>query len=90
MQGTPETQVRSLGREDRLGKEMVTHSSTLAWEIPWTEGPGGLQSMGSQESGTTVLLSMHTLSPGKGKSSAQNFLPFIMESFAVFSVWDEG
>ena len=43
-----ETQVRSLGREDPLEKEMATHSSILAWRIPWTEEPGGLQSMGSQ------------------------------------------
>ena len=45
-----ETQVRSLGREDPLEEEMVTHSSILAWEIPWTEDPGRLQSMGSQKS----------------------------------------
>ena len=43
-----ETQVRSLGWEDHLEKEMATHSSTLAWKIPWTEEPGRLQSMGSQ------------------------------------------
>ena len=43
-----ETQVQSLGREDPLEKHMATHSSTLAWKIPWTEEPGGLQSMGSQ------------------------------------------
>ena len=42
-----ETQVRSLGQEDPLEKEMATHSSTLAWKIPWTEEPGRLQSMGS-------------------------------------------
>ena len=42
-----ETQVQSLGQEDPLEKEMVTHSSFLAWEIPWTEEPHGLQSMGS-------------------------------------------
>ena len=42
------TQVQSLGREDLLKKEMATHSSILAWKIPWTEEPGGLQSMGSQ------------------------------------------
>ena len=42
-----ETQVRSLGQEDPLEKEMATLSSTLAWKIPWTEEPGGLQSMGS-------------------------------------------
>ena len=41
-----EIQVRSLGLEDPLYKEMSTHSSVLAWEIPWTEGAGGLQSMG--------------------------------------------
>ena len=43
--GMRETQVRLLGREDPLEKEMATHSSTLAWKIPWTEEPGGLQSM---------------------------------------------
>ena len=43
-----EMQVRSLGREDPLEKRMATHSSILAWRIPWTEEPGGLQSMGSQ------------------------------------------
>ena len=43
-----ETWVRSLGREDPLEKEMATHSSILAWRIPWAEEPGGLQSMGSQ------------------------------------------
>ena len=42
-----ETWVRSLGWEDPLEKEMATHSSILAWRIPWTEEPGGLQSMGS-------------------------------------------
>ena len=47
------TQVRSLGREDLLEKEMATHSSILAQRIPWTEEPGRLQSMGSQESDTT-------------------------------------
>ena len=43
-----EMQVRSLGRKDPLEKEMATHSSSLAWEIPWTEEPGRLESMGSQ------------------------------------------
>ena len=43
-----ETQVQSLGWEDPLVKEMATDSSTLAWKIPWTEEPGGLQSMGLQ------------------------------------------
>ena len=48
-----EMQVRALGWEDPLKKEMATHSSILAWEIPWTEEPGGQLSMGSQESDTT-------------------------------------
>ena len=43
-----ETWVRSLGREDPPEKEMVTHSSIVAWKIPWTKKPGRLQSMGSQ------------------------------------------
>ena len=43
-----ETGVRSLGGEDALAEEMATHSSVLAWEVPWTEEPGGLQSMWSQ------------------------------------------
>ena len=42
----PETQVQSLGREDPLEEEMATHSSTLAWKIPWIEESGRLQSMG--------------------------------------------
>ena len=47
----PETLVWSLGGEDPLEKEMATHSSILTWRIPWTEKPGGLQSMGSQRVG---------------------------------------
>ena len=50
MQKPQETWVRSLGQEDPLEKEMATHSSILAWEIPWTEESGGLQSIGSQKS----------------------------------------
>ena len=57
---TRETWVLSLGLKDRLEREMTTHSSILAWRIPWTEEPGGLQSMGSQESDTTQRLSMNT------------------------------
>ena len=48
-----ETWVQSLGGEIFLEKEMANHSSILAWKIPWTEEPGGLQSMGCKESGTT-------------------------------------
>ena len=48
VQETLETGVQSLGQEDLLEEEMATHSSILAWGIPWTEEPGRLQSMGSQ------------------------------------------
>ena len=48
MQEMQETRVRSLGREDPLEEGLATHSSTLAWRIPWTEEPGGLQSIGLQ------------------------------------------
>ena len=48
--------VQSLGQEDPLEKEMATHSSILAWEIPWSEEPGGLQSMGSQRVGLNTHL----------------------------------
>ena len=51
MQGMQETQVRSLGWEDPLEKELATHSTILVWEIPRTEEPGGLQSMWSQRVG---------------------------------------
>ena len=53
MQETLEMHVRSLGREDPLEKEMVTHYSILAWRIPWPEKLDGLQSMGLQESDMT-------------------------------------
>ena len=46
-----ETRVQSLGQEDSLEKGLATHSIILAWRIPWTEEPGGLQSMGSQRVG---------------------------------------
>ena len=58
MQEMQETQFLSLGRENPLEQEMATHFSVLAWEIPWTEEPGGLQSMGSQKSDTTEQLGM--------------------------------
>ena len=53
LKGTQETWVLSLGWEDPLEVQMATHSSILAWEIPWTERPGRLQSMGLQESDMT-------------------------------------
>ena len=51
MQETQETWVPSLGGEEPLEEKMTTHSSVLAWKSPWTEEPGGLQSMGSQRVG---------------------------------------
>ena len=48
MQETQEMRVQTLNWEDPLEEEMATHSSILAWKIPWTEDPGGLQSMGSR------------------------------------------
>ena len=55
-----ETWGQSLDWEDPLEEGMATHSSIPAWRIPWTEEPGGLQSMGPQESDTTEQLSTHT------------------------------
>ena len=49
---TQDTQVQSLGLENPLEEDMATHSSLLAWRIPWTEEPGGLQSMGVTQSWT--------------------------------------
>ena len=57
-----ETQVRSLGWEDPLEKEMATHSSTLVWKIPWTEDPGRLQSIGSQRVGHDWVTSLSQFS----------------------------
>ena len=56
-----ETLGQCLCRENPLEKEVATHSSIVAWEIPWTEEPGGLQSMGSQRVGHDERLSLHSL-----------------------------
>ena len=55
-----ETQVQSLGREDPLEKGIATHSSILAWRIPWTVEPGGLWSMGSQRDGQDLVTNTFT------------------------------
>ena len=60
MQETQETQVRSLGQEDALEEGMATHSSILAWKIPWTEEPGRLQSIGSQRVTAEATEHAHT------------------------------
>ena len=62
MQVTQKTQVQSLGREDPLEKEMTTYYSILAEEIPWTEEPGGLQSMGLQRVGHDLAAKQQQLS----------------------------
>ena len=54
-----ETQVWSLGWEDPLEKEMATHANIIAWRIPWTEDPGGLQSMGLQRVGHDLSEHFH-------------------------------
>ena len=59
MQEIQETRVWSMGREDPLEQDIATHSSILAWEIPWTEELGRLQSTGSQELDTTEQLTFH-------------------------------
>ena len=79
-----ETRDRSLGWEDPLEKEMATHSSTLAWRIPWMEGPGRLQSMGSQRVGhdftftftLSILMSYMSLLESKCASSHLCFSAF--------------
>ena len=68
-----ETQVRSLGQKDPLEKGMATNSSIFAWRIPWTEEPGGLQSMGSQRVGHDWVTNAFTLGfPGGKESSCQS------------------
>ena len=63
-----ETWVQFLGWDDPLEKEMATHSSILAWEIPWTEEPDGLQPTGSQQSDTTYQVNHHRIKFKKIKS----------------------
>ena len=60
---TQETWVQFIGREETPEKEMATHSSLLAWRIPWTEEPGRLQSMGSQSWTRLKRLTTHTCGP---------------------------
>ena len=82
--GIQETRVRSLGWEDPLEKEMATHSSTLAWRIPWREEPGRLQSMGSQRVGHdfTFTSNLHLGPFALGGASGEN-LPANAEEVGV-------
>ena len=80
-----ETQVRSLGREDPLEKEMEIHSSILAWRVPWTEKPSRLQSMGSQRVGHdfTFTFSMVLKHSFPGHSLSETHLPTDMPRAAA-------
>ena len=70
------TQVQSLSQEDLLEKEMATHSSILAWKIPWTEEPGRLQSMGSQ---SRMRLHFLFFSFCSGRKKKPNFSLFVVQ-----------
>ena len=90
-----ETQVQFPGREDPLEKEMAAHSSILAWRIPWTEEPSGLQSMGSQGSGMTSRLNHHHHHPSrddetkwKWKSLTCVWVSDTLWSHGLYSSWN--
>ena len=70
MPETQETRVRSLGREGPLEKEMATHPGILAWEIPWTEEPGGLRSMGLQRVRHDLATKQQRQGRGEGSGQA--------------------
>ena len=81
----------SLGREDPLKKGMATHSSVLAWRIPWTEEPGGLQSMGSQrvEHSWVTNASTFTFSRVKNASPDLYFILMLILSLPSFPSWTQ-
>ena len=81
-----ETQIRFLGWEDPLEKEMATHSSTLAWRIPWTEEPGMLQSMGSQESDMTERLSTHSTNEYSSLVRLKYSICFYYKTYAILKL----
>ena len=81
-----ETRVQSLGQEDPLEKEMVTHSSILALEIPWTEEPGELQSLGLQELDSIEQLNNNSFIRRKICSSYKYFQPQPKENWKGFAI----
>ena len=103
MQELLATQVQSLSWEDTMEKKMANCSSILAWEIPWTEEPGVLQSMGSQELDTTEWLSAwtcahvcvhtHTLCRGEGQGEDVRFyfsspsFRHYLKNFVNYGIW---
>ena len=82
------TQVQSLGQEDCLEKEMATHSSTLAWKIPWMKEPGGLQSTGSQKSDTTEPLHFTFIIGDWNAKGGSQETPGVTGKFGL-GVWNE-
>ena len=86
MQEIQETHVQSLGQKEPLEKEMATHSSILAWNIPWTEKPGGLQSMGSQRVRVRSCCCIWVQKPSRGRipSSSGDFGLFFLFFFFFF------
>ena len=89
-----ETCVWSLTREDSLEKEMATRSSTLAWKIPWTEEPGGLQSMGSDMTATKQQCLNHCAIHLKLTQHCNSTLQFKIKNLSspstVVGLWSEG
>ena len=82
-----ETWVRSLGWEDPLEKEMAMHSSTFAWKIPWTEEPGGLQSMGLHKSEMTERLRFRFSLSCIGESNGNPLQYFCLENPMDGGAW---
>ena len=84
------TQVRSLGWEDPLEKEIATQASTLAWKIPWTGEHGGTQPMESQELGTTYLLNNNNILSRSRVFRFSIFFIFhdsVLESFMILRIY---
>ena len=81
-----ETWIRSLGWEDPLEKEMATNTSILAWAIPCIEEPGGLQSMGSQESDMTEHVQIHMASRSRESTLSHSILFWLAGMLDILSV----
>ena len=86
MQETQDTGVQPLGGEDPLEEEMAMHSSILAWEIPWTEEPGGPQSMGSQSLSDLATKQQPAL--GRGLDWMSGFDKHVLGSFIYITKYD--
>ena len=79
-----ETQVQSLSQEDPLEKEMATHSSILAWRIPWTEEPGRLWCTESQRAGHDYVSNTHTSTQPTHRERVQSEIPRIHNEVEIF------